>query len=108
VSLDYAKPPEEDVGDPENRNGEKKANKKPIYTKRQVFDIYGVVWRCRRGLEDEEELDLINPETERDWYQNTYVLILWEKDGKQELKWETRTALRSRWGLDSADKAILK
>ncbi|KAI9766706.1 MAG: hypothetical protein M1840_006350 [Geoglossum simile] len=106
VSIDYNEDPSEDIGNPDNRNGEKRVGKKYIYTKQHVYDIYGVAWRSAGSME--EDLDLINPDMDIDRYPNTAVLLLWIKGGKRELKWETRSALRNRWGTKNADKAIFE
>jgi hypothetical protein len=57
-------------------------------------------------------LDLIDPEVvdnddEKRW-PTTYVFIAWDVNGAAKKTWESRQALRVRWGKKQADKAIFE
>ncbi|KAF3049102.1 hypothetical protein E8E11_008120 [Didymella keratinophila] len=103
---------------PKNRYGDRKieGTNKWEFTKRHIRAIYGVAWEGMGNGAPDEDLRLIEPYEGRPRWPSTYILIAWvtgtyiDTNGvrreKVEKAWETRNALRSRWGTKSADKSI--
>jgi septal ring-binding cell division protein DamX len=103
---------------PKNRYGDRKieGTNKWEFTKRHIRAIYGVAWEGMGNGAPDEDLRLIEPYEGRPRWPSTYILIAWVtgtyvdangvKREKVEKAWETRNALRSRWGTKSADKSI--
>ncbi|KAF2818233.1 hypothetical protein CC86DRAFT_414129, partial [Ophiobolus disseminans] len=105
------RPEVDNVSNQDNRLGDHKIGTKLRYTRRHMRCLYGVAWEGKGFEPSKHDLDLLNPDTPRKRWVQTYVLVAWEtpdNDGKvtTKVKWETRSALRARWGSKQADKAI--
>jgi hypothetical protein len=100
-------PLEENVSLSANRHGETKGmNGRLLYTKRHIHGIWGVAWKGYNMEPSDQDLELIHPSNSRRTI--VYILIEWDISGKKEKTWETRTALRARWGKKAADTSIYK
>lgn len=104
-------PVEDNVSNQDNRLSDQKIGTKWRYTRRHMRSIYGVAWMSAGFEPSVDDLELLNPEAARKRWVRTYILVAWEipdKDGKLfiTMKWEPRSALRTRWGGKQADKAI--
>lgn len=92
----------------DNRYGEKKTEDDKLeYGAESVQGIMGVAWKYKDTADPEE---ILNPATKKkkkmSKFPVTYVLVKWEIDGDFEEKWETRSALRRRWGGSFTDNCI--
>lgn len=104
-------PAEDNVSNQDNRLSDQKIGTKWKYTRRHMRSIYGVAWMSAGFEPSADDLELLNPDAARKRWVRTYILVAWEipdKDGKLfvTMKWEPRSALRTRWGGKQADKAI--
>ena len=108
-SSGYDRPPAEEVSSPDNRHGDLKDGKKWRYGSGHIHGIFGVAW-VGDGGDLEDDLRLIDPASKPKRWPLTYVLVGWKTDpmsNEIEKTWETRTALRVRWGGSTkADKHI--
>jgi hypothetical protein len=109
--LKYTKKDSENVCDTKNRYGDKRREDGGWeYGGNNVDTIYGVAWAGASG-DLHDDLDLIDPKKEPKPWPRTFVLVGWKlnQDSDDIVKvWETRTALRSRWGKTKADNIIYK
>jgi hypothetical protein len=101
---------EDNVSNPDNRLGDKKIGTKYKYTRRHVRGIHGVAWPCVGTGPSKDDLSLLDPDADRKRWVRTHVLVHWQncvgEKRWDEMRWETRTALRVRWSSKQADKAI--
>ena len=102
---------EENVSLTGNRHGDEKTpGGRFVYTKRHILGIWGVAWKGYELEPSWDDLDLINPAKERKSQRTiVYVLIEWDMgNGETKKTWETRSAMRARWGTKDADTGIFK
>lgn len=109
----YAENPPEDenVGSAKNRFGDTLPGIGRLhYPDAEAPRIWGVAWRGLNSGNLEDDLKLIDPEFNESFTHTvTYVLVGWTMDGKEEKRWETRTAYRNIIGSKSlADIHIYK
>ncbi|KAH7232549.1 hypothetical protein B0J15DRAFT_530307 [Fusarium solani] len=109
----YAENPPEDenVGSAKNRFGDTLPGIGRLhYPDAEAPRIWGVAWRGLNSGDLEDDLELIDPGCNESFTHTvTYVLVGWTMDGKEEKRWETRTAYRNIIGSKSlADIHIYK
>ncbi|KAJ3453947.1 hypothetical protein MRS44_018579 [Fusarium solani] len=109
----YAENPLEDenVGSAKNRFGDTLPGIGRLhYPDAEAPRIWGVAWRGLNSGDLEDDLELIDPGCNESFTHTvTYVLVGWTMDGKEEKRWETRTAYRNIIGSKSlADIHIYK
>ncbi|KAI8710286.1 hypothetical protein NCS52_01586300 [Fusarium sp. LHS14.1] len=109
----YAENPPEDenVGSARNRFGDTLPGIGRLhYPDAEAPRIWGVAWRGLNSGNLEDDLELIDPGCNESFTHTvTYVLVGWTMDGKEEKRWETRTAYRNIIGSKSlADIHIYK
>ncbi|KAL9082814.1 MAG: hypothetical protein Q9165_008773 [Trypethelium subeluteriae] len=116
-SAEYNDPMDKKISVQTNRLGDvlDESTGKFKYTKRHIRGLYGVAWKGMEDIDDAaEDLRLLDPKEIAEKKADgsikktpvVYVLVAWEKEGSKVYTWETRTALRVRWGTKAADKYI--